>query len=68
MLVLRLGLAFRVQYYGPRLGLGLAFSVGGLRSRLTVTFRVRAVVLKVFFTFLPYKPKHCQFLPNKDHK
>jgi len=26
------------------------------------------VVLKVFFTFLPYKPKHCQFLPNKDHK
>jgi len=26
------------------------------------------VVLKVFFTFLPYKPKHCQFLPNKNHK
>ena len=26
------------------------------------------MVLKVFFTFLPYKPKFCQFLPNKDHK
>ena len=29
---------------------------------------LRPVVLKVFFTFLPYKPKLCQFLPNKDHK
>jgi len=28
----------------------------------------RPVVLKVFLTFLPYRPKHCQFLPNKDHK
>ena len=28
----------------------------------------RPVVLEVFFTFLPYKPKHRKFLPNKDHK
>jgi len=28
----------------------------------------RAVVLKVFFLFPSYKPKHCQFLPSKYHK
>jgi len=26
------------------------------------------VVLKVFFTFFFYKPKHCRFLLNNDHK
>ena len=25
------------------------------------------MVLKVCFMFLPYKSKHCQFLPNKNH-
>jgi len=28
----------------------------------------RPVVLKIFFTFLSYKPKLCQILPSKDHK
>jgi len=32
------------------------------------TKMTRSVVVKVFFIFLPYKPKHCQFLPNKNHK
>ena len=26
------------------------------------------MVLKCFFVFLPYKPKHCLFLPNKNRK
>jgi len=25
----------------------------------------RPEVLNVFFTFLPYKPEHCQYLPTK---
>ena len=32
------------------------------------TKMAKAVVLKVFFIFLTYKRKRCQFLPKRNHK
>jgi len=32
---------------------------------MIIYLNVKPVVLKVVFTFLPYKPNHCQFLPTK---
>jgi len=40
----------------------------GSRCARKSTKGSRAVILKVVFTFLPYKPKLCQFFPNEGYK